>query len=70
MPLQSLVLAPLFVWLELLFWCGYRPELQAELKTAIDANIAAHLAGGESDQKAPLLAPAERAAADGTAADQ
>ncbi len=37
---QSLVLAPLFVWLELLFVLGYRPALHAELLRSIEANVA------------------------------
>ncbi|KDD72345.1 hypothetical protein H632_c3484p0, partial [Helicosporidium sp. ATCC 50920] len=32
---QSLVLAPLFVWFEMLFVLGYRPALQAELASGI-----------------------------------
>lgn len=42
--LQSLVLAPLFVWFELLFQLGYRPKLYAEMKKAVAANIAQHKA--------------------------
>lgn len=48
---QSLVLAPLFVWFELLFLLGYRPGLKADIDRAIAANIAAHRAGIQ-----PLLA--------------
>jgi uncharacterized membrane protein YGL010W len=37
--LQSLVLAPLFVWFELLFLLGYRPRLHAEVQALVRANI-------------------------------
>jgi uncharacterized membrane protein YGL010W len=58
---QSLVLAPLFVWLELLFVGGYRRELQAQLQSRIEANIAEHRDGQRTAlQKEALLAPGER----------
>jgi 2-hydroxy fatty acid dioxygenase len=47
---QSLVLAPLFVWFELLFVLGYRPALRDEVQRRAQANIAAWRA-----QTAPLL---------------
>ena len=37
---QALTLAPLFVWLEVLFWCGYRPQLYKELNQRIEKAIA------------------------------
>ena len=37
---QALFLAPLFVWLEILFWCGYRPELKGRLDRAVEVEIA------------------------------
>lgn len=52
--LQSLVLAPLFVWFELLFLLGYRPQLYAQLQQRVEANIAA--LGQGADAKQPLLA--------------
>ncbi|KAK3260239.1 hypothetical protein CYMTET_30790 [Cymbomonas tetramitiformis] len=33
--MQSLVLAPFFVWFEILFWAGYRPSLLAEVNKEI-----------------------------------
>lgn len=36
---QSLVLAPLFVWLELLFLIGYRPELYKALNEQIEKEL-------------------------------
>jgi 2-hydroxy fatty acid dioxygenase len=36
---QATFLAPFFVWFEILFSCGYRPELKARLDRAIDAEI-------------------------------
>lgn len=47
---QSLVLAPLFVWLELLFLLGYRPALHADLLKSIEANVASI-----DQSKQPLL---------------
>eukprot|EP01102_Stenamoeba_stenopodia_P017420 TRINITY_DN622_c0_g1_i1.p1 TRINITY_DN622_c0_g1~~TRINITY_DN622_c0_g1_i1.p1 ORF type:complete len:202 (+),score=30.67 TRINITY_DN622_c0_g1_i1:187-792(+) len=38
--LQSFVLAPLFVWFEVLFTFGYRPKLHAEIQQQISKNIA------------------------------
>ncbi|RKO99535.1 hypothetical protein CXG81DRAFT_27717 [Caulochytrium protostelioides] len=39
-PVQALVLAPFFVWIELLFFLGYRPALRRELQTYVDGEIA------------------------------
>ncbi|GMH45255.1 hypothetical protein BSKO_13212 [Bryopsis sp. KO-2023] len=36
---QSIVLAPLFVWFELLFLLGYRPGLREELSKKVEENI-------------------------------
>lgn len=38
---QSLVLAPLFVWMEVMFACGYRPGLHADLKRRVVKRVAA-----------------------------
>lgn len=32
---QAAFLAPFFVWFEVLFWCGYRPELQARVEEGV-----------------------------------
>lgn len=37
---QALFLAPMFVWLEILFKLGYRPELQARVQKAVQLEIA------------------------------
>ncbi|KAI1906849.1 hypothetical protein LOZ12_003995 [Ophidiomyces ophidiicola] len=37
---QALFLAPLFVWLEILFSFGYRPNLKARLDKAVNAELA------------------------------
>jgi uncharacterized membrane protein YGL010W len=37
---QSIVLAPLFVHVEALFWLGYRPGLREDLKRRIERRIA------------------------------
>lgn len=36
---QALFLAPFFVWMEVLFWCGYRPELKGRLDRAVEREI-------------------------------
>ena len=41
---QALFLAPFFVWLEVLFAFGYRPELKARLDKAVESEIAKHRA--------------------------
>lgn len=38
--MQALLLAPLFVWLEILFFFGYRRELQARVEKQVEKNIA------------------------------
>jgi len=37
---QALFLAPFFVWMELLFKFGYRPELQARVNKEVEKNLA------------------------------
>lgn len=37
---QAIFLAPLFVWLELLFMLGYRPELKARVDKAVAVEVA------------------------------
>lgn len=36
---QALFLAPFFVWMEILFFFGYRPELKARLDVAVEEEI-------------------------------
>ena len=66
--MQSLVLAPLFVWMELLFLGGYRPRLQAQLKARIESSSAsqgaAHKGQKEAQKEALLAADAGGRAAD------
>ena len=50
---QSFLTAPLFVWMEVLFALGYRPELQERLESAVKARVAAE--GEASGESAPLL---------------
>lgn len=45
---QAIFLAPLFVWLEVLFKLGYRPELQARVEKAVEKEIAKFRAEKES----------------------
>lgn len=42
---QALFLAPLFVWLEILFACGYRPELRARVEKAVEKEVQRYHAG-------------------------
>lgn len=37
---QALVLAPFFVWMEVLFKLGYRPELRSRVDKAVEKEIA------------------------------
>ncbi|KAF2859137.1 DUF962-domain-containing protein [Piedraia hortae CBS 480.64] len=37
---QAIFLAPFFVWLEILFFFGYRPELKSRLDKAVQSDIA------------------------------
>lgn len=37
---QAVLLAPCFVWLEVLFWFGYRPELQERVRKSVEIEIA------------------------------
>lgn len=45
---QAIFLAPLFVWLEVLFQLGYRPELQARVEKRIQQEIAKFRAGSKN----------------------
>lgn len=38
--IQAIFLAPLFVWLEVLFMLGYRPELQSRVEKQVEQEIA------------------------------
>lgn len=46
--IQALFLAPMFVWLELLFFLGYRPELQARVNQKVQVEIAKFRAQGKN----------------------
>jgi 2-hydroxy fatty acid dioxygenase len=37
---QAFLLAPLFVWMEILFFFGYRPELKARMDKNVETEIA------------------------------
>ncbi|KAL1302454.1 hypothetical protein AAFC00_002846 [Neodothiora populina] len=45
---QALFLAPFFVWLEVLFWLGYRPELKSRLDKAVAQEISKFRASRDS----------------------
>ena len=36
---QALILAPFFVWMEILFSFGYRPELKARVDSAVEKEV-------------------------------
>ena len=36
---QAIFLAPFFVWMEILFACGYRPELHARVENAVQQEV-------------------------------
>lgn len=38
---QAFLLAPLFVWMEILFFFGYRPELKSRYDKSVEKEIAA-----------------------------
>lgn len=46
--LQALLLAPLFVWLEILFFFGYRRELQARVEKQVEQKLAEYRANKAS----------------------
>ena len=48
---QAIFLAPLFVWLELLFALGYRPELQARVRKAVQKEIAKYRSAKDAAAK-------------------
>jgi uncharacterized membrane protein YGL010W len=52
---QSLFLAPLFVWFELLFLLGYRRGLHAEVQRRVRLNIDEWKQSRQQEQRAPLL---------------
>ena len=37
--IQALILAPFFVWMEILFFFGYRPELKARVASAVEREV-------------------------------
>ena len=48
---QAILLAPLFVWLEVLFAFGYRPELKSRLDESVEKEIEKFHASKSSEQK-------------------
>ena len=45
---QALFLAPMFVWLEVLFFLGYRPELQTRVEKQVQAELTKLKAQGKN----------------------
>ncbi|RMZ79430.1 hypothetical protein DV738_g3315, partial [Chaetothyriales sp. CBS 135597] len=52
---QAFFLAPLFVWLEILFSLGYRPELRRRVEKMVEQDIAS-FRGGKQEKKTHLSA--------------
>lgn len=49
---QAFLLAPLFVWMEVLFFLGYRPELRERYQKSVEKEIAAFKGqNGKADGK-------------------
>jgi 2-hydroxy fatty acid dioxygenase len=48
---QAFFLAPLFVWLEILFMLGYRPDLQQRVEKLVVADIAKFRGEKEKEAK-------------------
>ena len=46
---QSLVLAPLFVWMEVMFACGYRPGLRSDVDRRVKRAVEERERGGAKD---------------------
>ena len=44
---QAFLLAPFFVWMEVLFFFGYRPELKGRLDSAVEKEIKKYRKGKE-----------------------
>jgi uncharacterized membrane protein YGL010W len=59
---QALFLAPFFVWLEVLFFLGYRPELKARLDQSVAKEVAKFKASKTSNGKAKVNDTANGAA--------
>lgn len=51
---QALFLAPFFVWLEVLFSLGYRPELKARLDQSVAKEVAKFKSSKTSNGKAKV----------------
>lgn len=50
---QAFVLAPFFVWMEILFYLGYRPELKSRLDMAVQKEVEKYRTSkGQSNDKA------------------
>ncbi|RDW84654.1 hypothetical protein BP6252_02244 [Coleophoma cylindrospora] len=50
--LQAVVLAPFFVWMEVLFKLGYRPELQARVEKEVQKEVAKFRSSKQTNGKA------------------
>lgn len=49
---QALLLAPLFVWMEILFFFGYRPELKLRFEQNVEKEIAKFRQEQQQESKA------------------
>lgn len=57
---QAIFLAPFFVWLEILFFFGYRPELKGRLDKAVIAEVSKFKQGkANGTTNSPISPPAK-----------
>ncbi|KAG0138398.1 hypothetical protein HOY82DRAFT_476230 [Tuber indicum] len=49
---QAVFLAPFFVWFEVLFWCGYRPELKVRVEEGVVRRLEAFRRKEKGNEKA------------------
>jgi len=64
---QAVFLAPLFVWLEILFSMGYRPGLRSRLDEAVEADIAKFRTSRASGNSNGKTVPSSQAQGNGHA---
>lgn len=56
---QALLLAPFFVWMEILFACGYRPELQLRVESAVQTEVKKYRQSQNKSNGAEIIGKAD-----------
>jgi len=65
---QAVFLAPFFVWMEVLFFFGYRPELKGRLDKAVEGEVAKYRASkGKGNRGSDAVANASKSNSNGAA---